>query len=201
MQDVIKRTLDVVVASLLLIVLSPVLAVIALLLLLTQGSPLLFRQQRPGLGGKPFTLLKFRTMSEGLGADADRVTRLGRALRRTSLDELPELANIVRGEMSFVGPRPLLVEYLPLYSPEQARRHEVRPGLTGWAQVNGRNAITWEDKLALDAWYVDHRSLHLDAVILIKTVAAVVKGRGVATPAPFRGSASSAVSSTLSGEE
>jgi lipopolysaccharide/colanic/teichoic acid biosynthesis glycosyltransferase len=192
MQDRMKRIFDVVVASLLLVVLSPLLAVVALLVRVRLGSPVFFRQLRPGRDGRVFTLMKFRTMREGAGTDAERLTKLGRFLRRTSLDELPELVNVVRGDMSLVGPRPLLVEYLPLYSPEQARRHEVRPGVTGWAQVSGRNALTWEEKLSLDVWYVDHRSFRLDLRILGRTVGAVFGGKGVAAPGaatmePFRG--------------
>jgi sugar transferase EpsL len=198
--DVFKRGLDVVGAALALVVLSPVLAVVALLVRLRMGSPVLFRQVRPGRDGRPFQMLKFRTMNERrdpsgvLLPDHDRLTSLGRFLRRTSLDELPELVNVLAGEMSLVGPRPLLMEYLPLYTPEQARRHEVRPGITGWTQVNGRNALSWDDKFALDVWYVDHRSLRLDCEILFKTVTQVVGGAGVSAPGhatmePFRGSA------------
>jgi sugar transferase EpsL len=179
--------------------LSPVLAAIAALVAVSMGRPILFRQHRPGLGGRPFTILKFRTMADSHDAngqplpDAMRITRLGRFLRRTSLDELPELVNVLRGDMSLVGPRPLLSDYLPLYSQEQGRRHDVRPGITGWSQVNGRNALTWEEKFALDAWYVDNRSLRLDLRILRMTIGSVVKGegiahRGVATMEPFRGS-------------
>jgi len=194
-------------ASVALIVLAVPIMIVALFVWLNMGLPVLFRQQRPGLGGRPFTLYKFRTMRQvqratGPGAplvvtDAERLTRLGRVLRRASLDELPQLFNILKGDMSFVGPRPLLMEYLPLYTPEQARRHEVRPGLTGWAQVNGRNALSWEEKFALDVWYVDNRSWWLDVRIVGLTVwqAAVglFTGRGInqegqATAAPFRGS-------------
>jgi sugar transferase EpsL len=193
-----KRLLDVVVAVTLLILLSPVLCVTAALVAAATGRPVLFRQQRPGLGGKAFTIVKFRTMRDATDAsgnplpDAQRITRLGRFLRRTSLDELPELVNILRGDMSLVGPRPLLLEYLPRYTDEQMRRHEVRPGITGWSQVNGRNALTWDEKFALDVWYVDHRSMRLDLQILLKTIGNVVKGEGishpgVATMEPFRG--------------
>jgi sugar transferase EpsL len=158
----------------------------------------LFLQERPGLHGKSFTILKFRSMLDATDVDrvplpdALRITRVGRFLRRTSLDELPELVNVLRGEMSLVGPRPLLTEYLPRYSDEQMRRHAVRPGITGWSQVNGRNALTWDEKFALDVWYVDHRSMRLDLQILRKTVGNVVKGEGishpgVATMEPFRG--------------
>ncbi len=181
----VKRAFDVVVAGSALVLLSPVLAAAAVAVRVTMGSPVLFRQQRPGRHGVPFELLKFRTMSERRGRDgallpdAERLTAVGRFLRRTSLDELPELVNVVKGEMSLVGPRPLLMEYLPLYSPEQARRHAVRPGLTGWAQVNGRNDQSWEDRFALDCWYVDHWTLRLDLEIIRRTVGAVLSGRGV----------------------
>ncbi len=190
--------LDLVLATVALVVLSPVILGITLLIYLTMGRPVLFRQRRPGLHGKPFLLYKFRTMLELYDEegkplpDGERLTRLGKFLRRTSLDELPELWNVLRGDMSLVGPRPLLMEYLPRYTREQARRHEVKPGLTGWAQVNGRNAISWEEKFKLDVWYVDHWSLGLDFKILWKTLFAVVKGEGVsaeghATMPEFRG--------------
>ncbi len=197
--DAAKRAFDVVGATAAVVVLSPLLVAIAGAVRIAIGSPVFFRQTRPGVGGRPFTLLKFRTMtnardsSGALRPDADRLTRFGRFLRRTSLDELPELLNVLRGEMSLVGPRPLLMEYLPLYTPDQMRRHDVRPGITGWAQVNGRNALTWEDKFVLDVWYVDHRSLRLDVEIIGKTVREVVSGTGVSQPGqataePFRGS-------------
>jgi len=197
--DALKRVIDVVGASAALVVLSPLLAVVALLVRVRMGAPVLFRQQRPGRGGRPFLMTKFRTMTDRRGPtgellpDAERLTALGRWLRRTSIDELPELLNVVRGDMSLVGPRPLLVEYLPLYSDVQARRHEVRPGITGWAQVHGRNAVTWEEKFELDVWYVDHRSTRLDFEILGKTVSQVFSGHGVSAPGhatiePFRGS-------------
>jgi sugar transferase EpsL len=182
-----KRAVDFLVASIGVLLLSPLFAVIALCVQLTMGSPVFFRQTRPGLGGRPFTLLKFRTMkveqadAEAL-PDGERLTPLGRVLRRTSLDELPELINVVRGDMSLVGPRPLLMEYLPLYNPEQARRHEVRPGITGWAQVNGRNGIDWEEKFKLDLWYVEHRSFMLDLRILWMTVEGVISARGISHP-------------------
>ncbi|MGB6006486.1 sugar transferase [Castellaniella sp.] len=174
---------------------------IFLLILLVRfqlGSPVFFRQQRPGLQGVPFEMIKFRTMTDAYGADgeilpdAERLTKLGRFLRATSLDELPELWNVLKGEMSLVGPRPLLMEYLPLYTSEQARRHEVRPGITGWAQINGRNAISWEEKFALDVWYIDHRTCWLDVKILWMTVMRVLKRDGVsaageATMARFTG--------------
>ena len=157
----------------------PVLALLALVLVCVHGRPIFFVQERPGLGGRPFRLIKFRTMREGAGADAERLTRLGRWLRATSLDELPELLNVLRGEMSLIGPRPLLMRYLPRYTPQQARRHEVRPGITGWAQVNGRNALSWEQKFACDVWYVEHRSLGLDMKILWLTVWQVLMRRGI----------------------
>ena len=198
--DAMKRAIDLAGASAALVLLSPLLAVVALLVRVRMGSPVLFRQQRPGRGGRPFVMTKFRTMTDRRGPDGDllpdaaRLTALGRWLRRTSIDELPELLNVVHGDMSLVGPRPLLMEYLPLYTSEQARRHEVRPGITGWAQINGRNAVTWEEKFALDVWYVDHRSTRLDVMILTKTVAQVFNGTGVSAPGhattePFRGSA------------
>jgi sugar transferase EpsL len=192
-----KRLFDIVMSLLTLLLLSPVLLVVALLVRWRMGSPVLFRQQRPGLHGRPFEMVKFRTMlPEKPGAsdqdDRHRLTSLGAWLRRTSLDELPELWNVLRGEMSFVGPRPLLMEYLPLYTPEQARRHEVRPGITGWAQVNGRNDIAWDAKLAFDVWYVDHQSFWLDLRILALTLLKVVTGEGVSqaghvTAEKFRG--------------
>ncbi|MBP5319843.1 MAG: sugar transferase [Kiritimatiellae bacterium] len=170
----------------------PLLAVTACAVRLGMGAPVFFRQERPGLDGKPFTLLKFRTMRLGEGSDAERLTRFGRFLRATSLDELPELINVLRGEMALVGPRPLLMRYLPLYTPEQMRRHAVRPGITGWAQVNGRNALSWESKFAYDCWYVDHRSAALDFKILFLTVAQVLLRRGInaegeATMGEFKG--------------
>ena len=183
-----KRILDGVVAAVALIVLSPLLAGLALLIRLTMGAPVLFRQQRPGLHGKPFTLYKFRTMTDERDAqgnllpDEQRLTRLGRFLRSTSLDELPELWNVLKGDMSLVGPRPLLMEYLPLYTPEQFRRHEVKPGITGWAQINGRNALTWEEKFKLDVWYVDHLSFFLDMKILFLTLWKVLTREGISHP-------------------
>jgi len=198
--DRVKRAIDVIGAGVGLVVLSPVLAATAVLVRLRLGSPVLFRQVRPGLRGQPFTVLKFRTMTAATASDgtplpdAHRLTRLGSLLRSTSLDELPELLNVLRGEMSLVGPRPLLMEYLALYTPEQARRHEVRPGITGWAQVNGRNTISWEEKFAHDVWYVDHRSLALDVRILLMTLTKVAAREGIsqegsATVDRFRGSA------------
>lgn len=182
--DPVKRVLDVVAAVLALILTSPVLLVVAILVAAKLGRPVLFRQPRPGLNGRVFTLLKFRTMRDldaqrGYVTDADRITSFGRRLRSTSLDELPTLWNVLRGDMSIVGPRPLLVEYLDRYSPEQARRHEVRPGVTGLAQVNGRNAIGWDEKFALDVRYVDERGPMLDARICAATVRVVVFRNGI----------------------
>lgn len=180
-----KRLFDLLASALALIVLSPVLVLTALLVRIQLGGPILFRQQRPGYQGRPFHIFKFRTMIDrfapdgSLLPDSERLTRFGRVLRSTSLDELPELFNILRGEMSVVGPRPLLMEYLPLYSPEQARRHDMPPGLTGWAQVNGRNALSWQDKFRLDVWYVDHWSFWLDLKIIFLTLVKVFKREGI----------------------
>jgi lipopolysaccharide/colanic/teichoic acid biosynthesis glycosyltransferase len=181
----LKRGMDIVVAALALILLAPLLLLLAVLVRLQLGSPVLFRQVRPGRAARPFILCKFRTMRDAHDAagralpDAQRLTGFGRFMRRTSLDELPELWNVLTGDMSLVGPRPLLMDYLELYSPEQARRHEVRPGITGWAQVNGRNALTWEEKFRLDVWYVDNRSLMLDLKILCLTALRVLTAHGV----------------------
>lgn len=188
-----KRVLDVVLVLLAAAFWLPLLALVALAVRAGLGRPVFFVQERPGLRGKPFKLVKFRTMREGAGSDAARLTRLGRLLRAASLDELPEVLNVLSGEMSLVGPRPLLMRYLPRYTPEQARRHEVRPGLTGWAQVNGRNALSWEQKFAYDVWYVDNRCLWLDLKILWLTVWRVLSRRGVsadgeATMGEFMGS-------------
>ncbi len=186
--DAVKRLFDIVVSAAALVVLSPLLAVVALLVRTRLGSPVLFRQVRPGLNGEPFEMIKFRTMRDAVGPDgrelpdAERLTPFGARLRSTSLDELPELWNVLRGDMSLVGPRPLLMQYLPLYSKEQMRRHEVRPGVTGWAQVNGRNAIEWTEKFALDVWYVDHRSLWLDLKILLLTVRKLIAREGITAP-------------------
>jgi sugar transferase EpsL len=183
-----KRLLDLALAFPAVIILSPVLCVLAFLVRVKFGAPILFRQKRPGLSGAPFTIYKFRTMinirsADGsLLPDADRLTRLGRLLRSTSLDELPELLNVLKGEMSMVGPRPLLMQYLDRYTPEQARRHEVRPGITGWAQINGRNAITWEERFELDVWYVDHVSFQLDVKIIALTVWKILKQEGISEP-------------------
>jgi lipopolysaccharide/colanic/teichoic acid biosynthesis glycosyltransferase len=190
--DAVKRALDVTVAGLALVVTAPVQAAVAVVVARELGRPVLFRQQRPGRGGQPFTMVKFRTMREGTADDKDRLTRVGRGLRAASLDELPALWNVLRGDMSLVGPRPLLMEYLDRYTPEQARRHEVRPGITGLAQVSGRNAVEWEKRFRLDVWYVDHRSVSLDLRILAQTVTAVLARRGIsadgeATAAEFRG--------------
>jgi lipopolysaccharide/colanic/teichoic acid biosynthesis glycosyltransferase len=199
--DALKRLLDLVVAAVALIVLSPVIAVTAVLVRINIGSPVIFAQPRPGRGGRIFTVYKFRSMRksavdtdavEAVGTDAQRLTRFGRILRSTSLDELPELVNVLLGQMSVVGPRPLLVEYLPRYNEFQARRHEVRPGITGWAQVNGRNALSWDERFKLDVWYVDNRSLLLDLRILVMTVTTVFRREGVsasghATMQPFGG--------------
>lgn len=198
-----KRAFDLVGASLALVATAPLMAAVAALVRARMGSPVLFRQVRPGLHGAPFTIYKFRTMRDARDArgaplsDEARITALGKLLRETSLDELPELFNVLAGSMSLVGPRPLLVEYLDRYTPEQARRHLVKPGITGWAQIHGRNAITWEEKLALDCWYVDHRSLGLDLRILARTVGAVLRREGIshqgsATMPPFLGTAGGA---------
>ncbi len=196
----LKRAFDFTAALALILLLSPVIVATALAIAWRMGLPVLFRQLRPGLHGRPFRVLKFRTMVDAEGADGQplpdgaRLTPLGRMLRRFSLDELPQLFNVLRGDMSLVGPRPLLMEYLPLYSAEQMRRHEVRPGITGWCQVNGRNALSWEDKFALDVWYVDHHTFWLDMKILAMTAGKVFSGSGVskdgfATTEKFRGTA------------
>ena len=181
----LKRWIDIAGSLVLLIFLCPVFLCVSFLVWRNIGLPILFRQQRPGLHGKPFTLYKFRTMTDARDADgnllpdAERLTNFGRFLRRTSLDELPELINVLKGDMSLVGPRPLLMQYLDRYTPKQARRHEVRPGITGWAQINGRNAITWEEKFRLDVWYVDHVSMRLDLEILFRTIWKVLKREGI----------------------
>lgn len=180
-----KRLLDIVVSASMLVLLAPFLILLAALVRSRLGSPVLFRQIRPGRDGRPFMMVKFRTMRDARDAagnplpDSERLTPFGGFLRSTSLDELPELFNVLKGDMSLVGPRPLLMEYLPLYSPEQARRHEVRPGVTGWAQVNGRNALSWDEKFALDVWYVDNRSIWLDVKILVLTAYKVLKRSGI----------------------
>ena len=196
----LKRAGDILVAGVMLLLASPVMLVTALVVRCTMGKPVLFRQERPGFGGRPFLLRKFRTMREMANAagtaafDAQRLTPVGRFIRKLSLDELPQLFNVLRGDMSLVGPRPLLMQYLPLYSPRQKRRHDVPPGITGWAQVNGRNAIDWEQKFELDVWYVENWSVWLDVRILWKTLWNALRGKGVsaadhATMPAFRGSA------------
>ena len=197
----LKRIFDFLVALGATMLLSPVLIVVAWQIRRKLGSPVLFKQVRPGLHGQPFKMIKFRTMRDALDAqgnplpDSERMTPFGNFLRSASLDELPELWNVLKGEMSLVGPRPLLMEYLPLYSPEQARRHEVRPGVTGWAQINGRNSLSWDEKFKLDVWYVDHQSLWLDLKILLLTVKKVfvregISAAGEATMPRFTGSTS-----------
>ena len=195
----IKRTFDIIVSFCMFVVLLPLMIVTAIIVAAVLGMPVLFCQERPGLKGRIFRMYKFRTMRNAVDRngiplpDAERMTRLGRILRATSIDELPELLNVLKGDMSLVGPRPLLVEYLDKYTPEQARRHDVRPGITGWAQINGRNSISWEDKFKLDVWYVDNCSFLLDLKILIGTVLAVFKRKGIsqaneATMSKFTGS-------------
>ena len=194
----LKRAFDIAASTSALIVLSPVLAITAYKVKKELGSPVLFRQTRPGLHGKPFEMVKFRTMKDATDKegnalpDSERLTEFGKKLRASSLDELPELWNVLKGDMSLVGPRPLLMEYLPLYNAEQAKRHNVRPGVTGYAQVNGRNSLSWEDKFKLDTWYVEHQSLWLDMKILLKTVKKVIikdgiSAEGEATMTKFTG--------------
>ena len=194
----LKRTLDIALAVLALILFSPVLILVAALVRIKLGSPVLFRQVRPGLRGRPFRMIKFRSMTDARDAsgqllpDAERLPSFGRFLRASSLDELPEIWNVLVGDMSIVGPRPLLMEYLPLYTPTQMRRHDVRPGITGWAQINGRNELSWEDKFKLDVWYVDHQSFALDFKIFWLTFAKIARPRGItsehsATAEKFRG--------------
>lgn len=194
----IKRLFDIVASAFGLLLLAPVIAIVAWKIRRKLGSPVLFRQVRPGLKGKPFEMIKFRTMRDAIDAagnplpDSERMTPFGGFLRSSSLDELPELWNVLKGDMSLVGPRPLLMEYLPLYSPEQYRRHEARPGVTGWAQINGRNALSWDEKFKLDIWYVDNRSFWLDLKIILLTIKKVVVRDGIsadgeATMAKFTG--------------
>lgn len=194
----IKRLFDVIGSVCGLLLFAPLVAIVAWQISRKMGSPVLFRQTRPGLNGRPFQMVKFRTMKDAVDAegnplpDSERLTPFGQFLRSSSLDELPELWNVLKGDMSLVGPRPLLMEYLPLYSPEQYRRHEVRPGVTGWAQVNGRNSLSWDEKFKLDVWYVDNRSLWLDIKILFLTVKKVlvrdgISAEGEATMAKFTG--------------
>jgi len=186
--DRLKRAFDVAAAGAGLVIAAPLMAAIGAAVAVDLGRPVLFRQTRPGRAGRPFALLKFRTMRDARTADgtplsdAERLTAFGRWLRATSLDELPELWNVLRGEMSLVGPRPLLMQYLGRYSQEQARRHDVRPGLTGWAQIHGRNAVAWDERLALDVWYVEHWSNALDLSILLRTIAAVLRRDGISAP-------------------
>ena len=183
-----KRLLDLFLVIPALVLLAPVVVVVAILVRVKLGSPVLFRQRRAGLGGEPFTLLKFRTMNDARGAngdllpDSERLARFGRFLRGSSLDELPELINVLQGDMSLVGPRPLLMKYLELYTPEQSRRHETPPGITGWAQVNGRNAVTWEQKFEMDVWYVDHQAFLLDLTILATTIVKIALREGISQP-------------------
>jgi len=195
----IKRSVDFALSLMACLFLLPIFVLLALLIRIKVGKPVIFKQQRPGFDGKPFYIYKFRTMTDTKNnrgeflSDADRMTSLGRLLRSTSLDELPSLLNVLKGEMSLVGPRPLLMEYLPLYNTEQAKRHYVRPGVTGWAQINGRNAISWEDKFALDVWYVDNQSFFLDLKILLMTIKKVfqrsgISAQGNATMPKFTGS-------------
>jgi sugar transferase EpsL len=185
MRHFIKRLFDLISSAAGLIAINPLLVVLAVLVRLKLGSPILFRQQRPGLGGKAFVIYKFRTMTDQRDAsgnllpDSQRLPAFGRFLRNTSFDELPELLNVLKGDMSIVGPRPLMMKYLGRYSPEQARRHEVKPGITGWAQINGRNAISWEDKFKLDVWYVDNRTFWLDVKIILKSIWMVIAREGI----------------------
>lgn len=186
MYKYIKRSLDLITALFLVIILSPVMLIAAILIAVNRDGPILFKQERPGKDGKLFTVYKFRTMSTMLRdkngnelSDFDRMTKIGKILRKTSIDELPQLFNIIKGEMSFIGPRPLLKEYLELYSPEQMRRHDVLPGISGWAQVNGRNTLTWDEKFAYDVYYVDHYSFKMDLKIFIKTIENVVSQDGI----------------------
>ena len=194
----IKRTVDIIASIFLLFMFSPLIIAIYILIRVTMGAPVIFTQQRPGYKGKPFNIYKYRTMAEKrdesghMLPDACRITRLGKALRKFSLDELPQLFNVLRGDMSFVGPRPLLMEYLSLYNKEQALRHEVKPGITGWAQVNGRNALSWDDKFKFDIWYVKNHNLLLDIRIIFMTLLQVITKKGINTPGknevePFKG--------------
>ena len=199
MRNRVKRLFDLITSLCLIVLLSPLFILLAVLVYVDLGSPILFRQQRSGSGGKPFTLYKFRTMNnetnkkEQLLSDSVRLTRLGRLLRKASLDELPQFFNVIRGDMSLVGPRPQLMEYLDVYTDEQMRRHEVKPGITGWAQINGRNAISWEEKFGLDVWYVDNHSFSLDIKICFLTIVKImmrhgINQEGMATAEKFKGS-------------
>lgn len=180
-----KRIFDIIISALGLVIASPILAIVSLMIWLTMGRPIIFKQMRPGLKGEPFQMIKFRTMNDAKDAsgrvlpDAQRLAFVGKLLRSTSVDELPELWNVLKGDMSLVGPRPLLMEYLPLYTSEQNRRHEVRPGVTGWAQINGRNELGWDEKFALDVWYVDHGNFWLDLRIMCLTVVKIFKREGI----------------------
>jgi len=207
MRFFVKRAIDLLLSATVLIAASPLMAAIAVTIRLRMGHPILFRQMRPGYKGKPFELLKFRTMNKASGAhgrvlqgeqDAERLTAIGRVLRRYSLDELPQLWNVMRGDMSLVGPRPLLMQYMDRYTPEQIRRHEAKPGLAGWAQVNGRNALSWAEKFELDLWYVKNWTLKLDLQIIVRTIGQVIGRRNVshrdhATMPEFRGSQAEAI--------
>lgn len=197
----IKRLFDFIVAGIGIVVTSPIMIIFAILIRMKLGKPIIFKQQRPGLHGNPFYVYKFRTMTDEVDENGEllpdhiRLTKLGRLIRKLSVDELPQLFNVLKGDLSLVGPRPLLMEYLPLYTAEQARRHDVKPGITGWAQVNGRNAITWEEKFKLDVWYVENQSFWLDLKILFLTIVKVVKSEGInqagqATMEKFTGSRS-----------
>jgi len=188
-----KRLIDIVGSIVLIVLLSPIMILVSLLVAITNGFPVLFIQKRPGLHGKLIHVCKFRTMKTGEGTDGERMTTLGSILRKTSIDEFPQLYNVLKGDMSFVGPRPLLDQYLPLYSERQALRHNVKPGITGWAQVNGRNAIDWDTRLEMDVWYVENQSFLLDCRIIIKTLKKLVSfgdvnAKGSATVEPFKGS-------------
>jgi lipopolysaccharide/colanic/teichoic acid biosynthesis glycosyltransferase len=186
--QMIKRIFDVLFSLIAVVLLAPVFIVVSIVIIISDGFPVFFAQTRPGKNGNPFKLHKFRTMKEvrnykaELLADGDRITKFGNFLRRTSIDELPELFNVLKGEMSIVGPRPLLMQYLERYSDEQTRRHEVLPGITGWAQINGRNAISWDEKFRLDVWYVDQRTFWLDLKIILQTIWKVIKGEGISQP-------------------
>ncbi len=184
----LKRVFDIIMGMILLLFFLPIIVILAMLVRIILGTPIFFRQVRPGLDGKPFEMVKFRTMTEercsndNLLPDAERLTSFGRWLRKTSLDELPEITNVIKGDMSLVGPRPLLMEYLPLYNAEQARRHNVRPGITGWAQINGRNNLDWPARLTMDVWYVDNQSFLLDLKILLQTLFKIFDSTGINSP-------------------
>jgi len=185
---IIKRLIDVILSTIIIVIFSPLILMVSMLIWFSDGRPIFFSHERPGLDGKPFKLIKFRSMRTSRGVDGtllpdgERMTPIGKFIRKTSIDELPELVNVLRGDMSLVGPRPLLMQYLPRYSADQFRRHEVLPGVTGWAQVNGRNAISWEEKFKLDLWYIDHWSIWLDFKILFMTILKVISGEGISQP-------------------